>query len=121
MVSFGRLRPLPKTARGKAHVFLVMDLFSRHAEAYAITKEKRRRKVALRGWSAIVFRSGDAPTPFHPTVAAEFVSEVCRGTVRMLGSVKKCTSSYTLPRYERHSRETEPHPLSNVVVPYREG
>ena len=63
MVSFGRLGPLPTTARLNAHVFLVVDLFSRHAEAYVITKEKRTRKVALRGWSAIIFRSGDAPTP----------------------------------------------------------
>ena len=38
MVSLDLLGYLPTTARGNAYVFLVVDLLSRHDEAYAITK-----------------------------------------------------------------------------------
>ena len=49
MVAFDLLGPLPTTARGNAYVFLVVDLFSRHAEAYAITKgEKNTEGCAAR-------------------------------------------------------------------------
>ena len=41
MVSFDLLGPLPVTAKGNEYVFLVVDLFSRHAEAYAITKREK--------------------------------------------------------------------------------
>ena len=68
MVSVDLLGPLPTTARGNAYAFLVVDLFSRHAEEYAITKGGRTRKVALRDWSTIKLRDGDAPTRFHLTV-----------------------------------------------------
>ena len=32
---------LPETKNGKVYVFLIVDLFSRHAEGYAMTKDKK--------------------------------------------------------------------------------
>ena len=41
MVGFDMLGPLPTTTKGSAYVFLVMDIFIIHAEAYATTKEEK--------------------------------------------------------------------------------
>ena len=41
MVPFDLLGPLTVTAKGNEYVFQVVDLFSRHAEAYAITKGEK--------------------------------------------------------------------------------
>ena len=41
MVAFDLLGPLPKTERGNEYVFLVVDLFSRHAEGYAIPASEK--------------------------------------------------------------------------------
>lgn len=49
IISFDLLGPLPVTVKGNEYVFLVVDLFSRHAEAYAITKGEKTRKVVQRG------------------------------------------------------------------------
>lgn len=43
-MAFDYLGPLPKTNDGKEYVFLVVDLFSRHAEGYAITKKEKNAK-----------------------------------------------------------------------------
>ena len=40
-VAFDLLGPLPKTERRNTYVSLLVDLFSRHAEGYAITKEEK--------------------------------------------------------------------------------
>ena len=32
---------LPETKNGNVYVFLIVDLFSRHAEGYAMTKDKK--------------------------------------------------------------------------------
>ena len=61
MVSFDLLGPLPTTARGNEYVFLVVDLFSRHAEAYAITKgDKNTEGYAARLVNDSLHRVGDA-------------------------------------------------------------
>ena len=39
MVSFDLLSPLPETNNGNVYVFLIVDLFSRHAEGNAMTKD----------------------------------------------------------------------------------
>ena len=41
MVAFDLLRPLPITERGNPCVLLLVDLFSRHAEGYAVTQEEK--------------------------------------------------------------------------------
>ena len=65
MVSFDLLGPLPTTARGNEYVFLVVDLFSRHAEAYAITKgDKNTEGYAARLVNDSLHRVGDARTHF---------------------------------------------------------
>ena len=42
MISFNLLGPLPETGRGDTHMLLILivDIFSRHAEGYAMTKEE---------------------------------------------------------------------------------
>ena len=41
MIYFDLLGPLPETERGNMYVLLIVDLFSRHAEGYAMTKEEK--------------------------------------------------------------------------------
>ena len=41
MVAFDLLGPLPRTEEGNEYVMLVVDLFSRHAEGYALTKDEK--------------------------------------------------------------------------------
>ena len=73
MVSFDRLGPLPTTARGNAYVFLVVDLFSRHAEACAITKgEKNTEGCAARLVNDYIPRWG-CPHTFSSDGGDEFV------------------------------------------------
>ena len=40
MVSFDMLGPLPETKNDNVYVFLIVDLFSRHAEGYAMTEDE---------------------------------------------------------------------------------
>ena len=44
MVSFDYLGPLPKTTKDNEDVFLVVDLFSRYAEGYPLTKAQKNAK-----------------------------------------------------------------------------
>ena len=95
MVSFDLLGPLPTTARGNAYAFLVVDLFSRHAEEYAITKGGKNTKgCAARLVNDQTTRWG-RPHTFLSDRGAQIVSKVCRGLFKMLGLqvVKKYTSS----------------------------
>lgn len=41
MVAFDLLEPLPKTEEGNKYAMLVVDLFSKHAEGYALTKGEK--------------------------------------------------------------------------------
>ena len=41
MVAFDPLGPLPRTNQGNEHVLLVVDLFSRHAEGYALSADEK--------------------------------------------------------------------------------
>ena len=44
MVSFDLLVPLPETKNGNAHVLLVVEVLSRHAEEYTMTKDEKTAK-----------------------------------------------------------------------------
>ena len=102
MISFDLSGPLPVTDKGNEYVFLVVDLFKRQAEAYAITKgEKNMQGCAARLVHDYIPRWG-CPHTFLSDLGPEFVSVVCGGDFKMLGSVKKYTSSY--------------HPQTNGVV-----
>lgn len=48
--SFDLLRTLPTTSKSNPHIMLVVDLFSSHAEGYAITVEEKQREVAMNDW-----------------------------------------------------------------------
>ena len=64
MVSFDLLGPLPETNNGNVYVFLIVDLFRRHAEGYAMTKDETARDCA----SKIVddyIPNGGVLTPFY--------------------------------------------------------
>ena len=93
MVSFDYLGKLPKTQKGNEYVFLIVDLFSRHAEGYAITAaEKSAKGCAYILVNSYIPRWG-TPHTFLSDRGAEFTNDVCRNVFRMLGAVKKFTSS----------------------------
>ena len=96
MVAFDLLGPLPTTAKGNAYVFLVVDLFSRHAGAYAIRKgEKTAKGCAARLIHDCIPRWG-CPDTFLSDRGTEFASVVCRGVFKMLRSVKHLRAHTTL-------------------------
>ncbi|CAB1105230.1 unnamed protein product [Ectocarpus sp. CCAP 1310/34] len=94
MVSFDYLGPLPKTTKDNEYVFLVVDLFSRHAEGYPLTKAQKNAK----GFVSIMVNDYIArwgcPHTMLSDRGAEFANEVAKGVYKMLGTVKKFTSSY---------------------------
>lgn len=94
MVSFDYLGPLPKTKHGNEYIFLVVDLFSRHAEGYAIQKGEKNSK----GFVAIMVNDyiprWGCPHTFLSDRGPEFALGVANGVFKMLGSVKKFTSAY---------------------------
>lgn len=94
MVSFDYLGPLPKTKHGNEFILLVVDLFSRHAEGYALMKGEKNTK----GFVAILVNEyiprWGCPHTFLSDRGPEFATGVAKGVYKMLGSVKKFTSSY---------------------------
>ena len=94
----GSFRPVgtlaDHAAKGNAHVFLVVDLFSRHAEAYAITKEEKTTEGCGARLVHDYIPRWRYPNTFLSDRGTEFVSVVCRGGFKMLGPVEKYTSSY---------------------------
>ena len=95
MICFDLLGPLPETKRGNTYVLLVVDLFSRHAEGYAMTKEeKTARGCAARMVDDYIPRWG-CPHTFLSDRGTEFISQVSTTAVyQTLGAVKKFASSY---------------------------
>lgn len=78
MIAFDLLGNLPKTDKGNRYILLVVDLFSRHAEAYAITSaEKTAKGCASRLVNDYIPRWG-CPQTFLSDRGAEFVSQVAR-------------------------------------------
>ena len=72
---------------------LVVDLFSRHAEGYALSAdEKPTQGCAAKLVHDYIPRWG-CPHTFLSDRSPEFVSTVCREIFRMLGAVKRVTSS----------------------------
>ena len=93
MVAFDLLGPLPRIIQGNEHVLLVVDLFSRHAEGYALSAdEKKTQGCAAKLVRDYIPRWG-CPYTFLSDRGPEFVSTVCREIFRMLGAVKRFTSS----------------------------
>ena len=93
MVAFDLLGPLPRTNQGNEHVLLVVDLFSRHAEGYVLSAdEKTTQGCAAKLVHDYIPRWG-CPHTFLSDRGPEFVSTVCREIFRMLGAVKRFTSS----------------------------
>ena len=94
MVAFDFLGPLPKSKRGNRHIFLMVDLFSRHAEGYAITPEEH----SATGCAAIIVNDyvprWGCPHTFLSDRGSEFTSAVCKAVYEMMGAVKRFTSSY---------------------------
>ena len=94
MISFDLLGPLPETERGNTYVLLIVDLFSRHAEGYAMTKdEKTARGCAAKIVDDYIPRWG-CPHTFLSDRGTEFISQVSTAVYKTLGAVKKFTSSY---------------------------
>ena len=78
MVAFDLLGPLPRTSQGNEHVLLVVDLFSRHAEGYALSAdEKTTQGCAAKLVHYYIPRWG-CPHTFLSDRGPEFVSTVCR-------------------------------------------
>lgn len=100
-VSSDLLGPLPETKNGNVHLILIENIFGRHAEGYAMTKDQ---KIARGCVSRIVNdytpRWG-CPHTFSSDRGTEFISQVSRAVYETLGAVQKFTSSYH-PQNERY-------------------
>ena len=94
MVSFDYLGPLPKTKHGNEFVFLVVDLFSRHAEGYALKKSEKNAKGFVAIMANKYIPRWGCPHTFLSDRGPEFATGVAKGVYKMLGTVKKFTSSY---------------------------
>ena len=93
MVAFDQLRPLPRTNHGNEHVLLVVDLFSRHAEGYALSADEKTTQGSVAKLLHDYIPRWGCPHTFLSDRGPEFVSTVCREISRMLWAVKKFTSS----------------------------
>ena len=93
MVSFDLLRPLPETKNGNVHVFLIVDLFSRHVEGYAMTHDEKTARGCASKKVDYIPRWG-CPHTFLSDRGTEFISQVSRAVYETLGTVKQFTSSY---------------------------
>ena len=106
MIAFDLLGDLPKTDRGNRYILLVVDLFSRHAEAYAITSaEKTAKGCASRLVNDYIPRWG-CPQTFLSDRGAEFVSQVAREVYEML----------VTPTDKWHGGKVKSHATPNVVT-----
>ena len=93
MAAFDLLGLLPRMKQGNEHVLLAVDLFSRHAEGYALSAdEKTTQGCAVKLVHDYIPR-WDCPHTFLSDRGPEFVSTVCREIFRMLGAVNIFTSS----------------------------
>ena len=102
MVSFDILGPLPKTKNGNKYILLIVDLFSRHAEPYALTaKEKTAKGCASIFANDYVTRWG-CPKLLLSDRGSEFTAQVAQQVYDILGSKKRLTSSF--------------HPLSLIHI-----
>ena len=92
MASFDLLGPLPGTSNnGNVYVFLIVDLFSRHAEGYAMAKdEKPARGCASKIVDDYIPRWG-CPHTFLSYRGTDFISQVSRAVYETSGTVKKFT------------------------------
>ncbi|CAB1118926.1 unnamed protein product [Ectocarpus sp. CCAP 1310/34] len=89
MVAFDILGPLPKSKRGNVYILLVVDLFSRHVEPYALTsEEKTAQGCATKLADDCVVRWG-CPKYLLSDRGAEFTARVAKDVYRMLGAKKR--------------------------------
>ena len=93
-ISFDLSGPLPATDKGDEYVFLVVDLFSREAEAYAITNGEKNLEGCAARLVHDYIPNWRCPHTCLSDRGPEFVSAACRGVFMVLGSVKKYTSLY---------------------------
>ena len=95
MVAFDILGPLPETRRGHKYILLVVDLFSRHVEPYALTSEEKTAIGCASSKLAedYVVRWG-CPKYLLSDRGSEFTAKVARDVYRMLGAKKRFTSSF---------------------------
>ena len=89
MVAFDLLGPLPITNQGNEHVLLVVDLFSRHAEGYALSADEKTTQGCAAKLVHDYIPPWGCPHTFLSDSGPEFVSTVCRAIFRMLGAVKR--------------------------------
>lgn len=94
MVAFDLLGPLPTTIRCNKYVFLVVDLFSRYAEGYALSAEEKTAQGCANVLVNFYIPRWGCPHTFLSDRGAGFTAEVSRALYKMQGAVKKYTSSY---------------------------
>ena len=88
MVAFYLLGSLPRTKQGNGHVLLVVDLFSRHAEGYALSEDEETMQGCTAKLVHDYIPRWGCPHTFLGDSGPDFVSTVCREILRMLGSEK---------------------------------
>lgn len=94
MVAFDILGPLPVTKKGNKFVFLVVDLFSRHAEPYALSSDEKSAQGCASKLADDYRTRWGCPSVLLSDRGGEFTAAVARDVYRLLGSKKRLTSSF---------------------------
>ena len=94
MVSFDISGPLPKTKNGNKYILLIVDLFSRHAEPYALSAEEKTAKGCANKLANEYVTRWGCPKLLLSDRGAEFTAQVAKQVYEILGSKKRLTSSF---------------------------
>lgn len=95
MVAFDILGPLPPTKRGNKYVLLVVDLFSRHAEPYALSADEKCAQGCAKKLADDYVTRWGCPTYLLSDRGGEFTAAaVAKDVHRLLGAKKRLTSSF---------------------------
>ena len=98
MVAFDLLGPIPRTKKENEHVLLAVELFSRHAGRNALSANEKTTQGCAAKLRHDFIPRWDCPQTFLRDRGPEFVSTVCWEIFRMLGAVKRFTSSAHIQR-----------------------
>lgn len=94
MIAFDFVGHLPETERGSQYIMLVVDLFSRHAKRYLLSKKERNAQGCTSRIASDYVPRWGCPHNFPSDQGTEFIFEVSLAVYEMLGAAKRSTCSY---------------------------